>query len=284
MVKNMLKFIIGEIMVKVDYAKRNNYYVWEMPTKKLNAHLHSYFEVAIVSEGVETHKFGNKTYRLKKGSILIMPMGIEHAIIEKEDNSRHSDMYFEQSVMKKLCDFYSPDFYNEFSSSKNAVLVKVPQAVADYILGQISYMLSLLSTSMKRSADRIYMMLGAMIIGMAYDKFMTVKNDMPDWYVKILENTFKPTVISKDVDYLAEIVGFSHSHLLKLFKAHTGLTLNEYFSRAKISYAGKLLSSTDLSIVAVAEKVGYSSVSHFTKIFKHITGDTPAKYRKNTYF
>ena len=280
----MLKFILGEVMSTANYVKRHNNYGWEMPTKKGNAHLHSYFEVALVSSGVETHKFGNKTYRLKKGSILIMPMGIEHSIVEKEENSKHSDMYFEQSVMKKLCDFYSPDFYNEFSSSKNAVLVKVSEAVADYILGQISYMLSLLSTSMKRSADRVYMMLGAMIIGMAYDKFMTVKSDMPDWYVKILENTFKPTVISKDVDYLAEIVGFSHSHLLKLFKAHTGLKLNEYFSRAKISYASKLLSSTDLSIDAVAEKVGYSSVSHFTKIFKHFTGDTPAKYRKNAIF
>lgn len=278
----MLKFILGEIMATTNYAKRLNNYGWEMLTKKNPNHLHSFFEVALVSDGVETHKFGNKTYRLKKGCILIMPMGIEHSIVETEENSRHFDLYFEQSVMKKLCDFYSPDFYNDFSLSKNAVLVKVPESVADYILGQISYMISLLSTSMKRSADRVYMMLGAMVIGMAYDKFMTVKNDMPDWYVKILENTFKPTVICKDVDYLAEIVGFSHSHLLKLFKAYSGLTLNEYFTRAKISYASKLLSSTDLSINAVAEKVGYSSVSHFTKIFKHYVGDTPAKYRKNT--
>ena len=58
-------------------------------------------------------------------------------------------------------------------------------------------------------------------------------------------------------------------------------TLKKYFLKTKMTAAARLLESTSLSIIQVAERLGYYSLSHFNIIFKENFGISPAKYRKN---
>ena len=44
--------------------------------------------------------------------------------------------------------------------------------------------------------------------------------------------------------------------------------------------AKKLLIGTELKLYEIAEKVGYSTPKYFSKIFKEVTGQLPADYRK----
>ena len=50
----------------------------------------------------------------------------------------------------------------------------------------------------------------------------------------------------------------------------------------RIERARKLLAETDLAITEVGARVGYSSQSHFTKIFREATGVTPHAFRAAT--
>ena len=49
----------------------------------------------------------------------------------------------------------------------------------------------------------------------------------------------------------------------------------------RIAVARVLLITTDLSVSAVAERVGISDYNYFTKVFKSIQGSTPSRYRQN---
>lgn len=49
----------------------------------------------------------------------------------------------------------------------------------------------------------------------------------------------------------------------------------------KVAEAKSLLRNTTQTPVAISTYLGYSSQSHFTTVFKRLTGVKPREYRKN---
>lgn len=82
-------------------------------------------------------------------------------------------------------------------------------------------------------------------------------------------------------DELADLVYMSPDYLTKLFKKETGLSLSDYIINKRLLLAQQLLSSTDLSIVEIAQRAGFSYSSYFVRIFKKKLGITPNQYRKD---
>jgi two-component system response regulator YesN len=75
---------------------------------------------------------------------------------------------------------------------------------------------------------------------------------------------------------------FLHSdHLTRVLKKETGHSLSDIIVREKIAAASELLSRSSISISQIANQVGYTNVSHFIRMFKRITGESPSVYRKN---
>lgn len=62
---------------------------------------------------------------------------------------------------------------------------------------------------------------------------------------------------------------------------HTGKLYRDYLIYLRIEYAKVLLREENIPIAELCQKVGYGNVSYFIKLFREITGITPAKYRKN---
>lgn len=73
----------------------------------------------------------------------------------------------------------------------------------------------------------------------------------------------------------------SESQLYHEFKKQTGMTPIEYKNLHRIQTAAELLSSTQKTAEEISEMLGFSSVSHFLKMFKTITGNSTKFYRKN---
>jgi two-component system response regulator YesN len=53
-----------------------------------------------------------------------------------------------------------------------------------------------------------------------------------------------------------------------------------YLNRVRIDRAGELLKSTHNKLYAIAESVGFSDESYFSRTFKRIKGVRPGEYRK----
>lgn len=81
-------------------------------------------------------------------------------------------------------------------------------------------------------------------------------------------------------DEVADALYMSRPYLSSRFIRETGMSLTDYILREKTEEAKKLLRYTDKPILAVSEYLGFSSQSHFTRVFKKITGVTPGKYRQ----
>lgn len=87
--------------------------------------------------------------------------------------------------------------------------------------------------------------------------------------------------VNMNVAALGPIFGIVSKYLSKLFKEATGVGLLDYINQVRIEEAKKLLAQTELRMEDVSERVGYSNISTFLRVFKKYTGTTPGKYRES---
>ena len=78
---------------------------------------------------------------------------------------------------------------------------------------------------------------------------------------------------------LSTHVGYTPYYLSRKFREEVGVSVNDYIKRAKIERAKLLLTTTEDSIQAIAERLNFSSRSFFADTFRLISGQSPARYR-----
>jgi AraC-like DNA-binding protein/ligand-binding sensor protein len=78
---------------------------------------------------------------------------------------------------------------------------------------------------------------------------------------------------------VARAVNTSTFYFCKLFKKATGLHFTEYVSRVRIERAKNLLLNPNARVSEVAYEVGFQSLTHFNRVFKKLTGQSPTLYR-----
>jgi AraC family transcriptional regulator len=82
---------------------------------------------------------------------------------------------------------------------------------------------------------------------------------------------------------LAEIaaqVEMSPYHFARMFKQSTGLAPHQYVLEQRVERAKTLLADTQLPLVEIAYRLGFTDQSHFIAVFRRLTATTPKAYRK----
>ena len=85
------------------------------------------------------------------------------------------------------------------------------------------------------------------------------------------------------IEDLADEFGVSASYLSRLFKKQTGISVSAYIREQKIKIAKNLLRFSDYSMIDIANRLSFSSQSHFIQQFRELVGMTPKKYRDMYY-
>jgi transcriptional regulator GlxA family with amidase domain len=67
---------------------------------------------------------------------------------------------------------------------------------------------------------------------------------------------------------------------MNVFRRSTGMTLNEYVSLLRLSYAQALLRKEDANVLRVAMDSGFGSLSAFNKSFRKLAGMSPSNFRR----
>jgi AraC-like DNA-binding protein len=80
---------------------------------------------------------------------------------------------------------------------------------------------------------------------------------------------------------LARVCSKSQSHFIRDFSEAVGITPAKFVTQRRISKAIEIMMFTNESIDRIAFDTGFTDRFHFSKVFKNITGITPAAYRKH---
>ncbi len=97
-------------------------------------------------------------------------------------------------------------------------------------------------------------------------------NSIESYIVNNFEKTPSLTVI-------CEHFSLSRTYLCRIFKDGTGKSPIDYWIDVKIKKAKKLIREGNYNITQISDSLGYSSIHHFTRMFKRYTGLSPTAYR-----
>lgn len=88
---------------------------------------------------------------------------------------------------------------------------------------------------------------------------------------------------SLTLEGIADSVSISKNYLCSLFKKEMGINLIRYLMVFRIEKAKALLLETGLKSYEIAEQIGFSGESYFSRSFKKVTGRSPAEYRQEAF-
>ena len=78
----------------------------------------------------------------------------------------------------------------------------------------------------------------------------------------------------------AAAAGLSPTYLSQVFSAEMGEPFSRFVQRVRVNRVRELLSSTSLGLSDIGELCGFTDQSHMTRVFREVTGTTPAAFRR----
>lgn len=81
--------------------------------------------------------------------------------------------------------------------------------------------------------------------------------------------------------HLSAAFHVSSRTLLRRLQVETGQSPLAYLQGERINLAKRLLEAGSASVAQIAERVGYGDVATFSTLFKRLTGQSPAQYRRS---
>jgi AraC-like DNA-binding protein len=80
------------------------------------------------------------------------------------------------------------------------------------------------------------------------------------------------------IDAMSYRAGLSPAYFCKAFKEYTGRSPHNYLNGIRVENARQLLCNADLNCTEVGDRVGFTSVAAFSKVFRKIVGVSPSKW------
>lgn len=100
-------------------------------------------------------------------------------------------------------------------------------------------------------------------------------------FLNLVQTTLKTHLSDENfgIAELCELLNISRTQLHRKLKKLTGLSTSHYIRSLRLEIAKELLETTNLNISEVAFKVGFSSATYFSKVFKSQFGYAPSDHQ-----
>lgn len=98
-------------------------------------------------------------------------------------------------------------------------------------------------------------------------------------YLRFRDAVEKDFTRTRRVEDYAEALGYSARTLSRATLATAGLGAKEFIDRRVVLEAKRLLAHSDRTAARIADQLGFSSATHFSKYFHQRTGQTPIAFR-----
>lgn len=268
-----LNFILGNI----SFHAVQMTYEWMEGNIQMHAHGPGSYELHLISEGKGLLRTEGREYPLSANSYFVTGPGIEHEQITcNYDNMHEYCIYFHVTETDRrpndIVDvFLKNKFWIGDGTSVHQRMMQCFQEISAHQAGYIEYAITLLQQIILLTVRE----------ELASSAISHETQDFLQNIYLIIEETFLYDYATVTLKSLSEKIGFSLRQTERLLKEHYGTTFRHMKNNARLSQAKQWLKEDVLSVTEISEKLGYSSVEHFSYTFKKELGLSPIQWRRN---
>ena len=107
-----------------------------------------------------------------------------------------------------------------------------------------------------------------------------VRKKTPPWMRQVEELMRSRYAEPLTLGEIAGAVDIHPVHLARAFRRHHRSTVGDYLRRLRVEAAASKLAGSSEPLSAIGTAAGFADQSHFSRVFKRLTGLTPAAYRQ----
>lgn len=261
-----------------------------VPTEKVSVTKYGLYAVFLKQGTGCTLRYGREVYDYQEGSIVCFAPG-QTVTVEYQDGERaswkallfHPDLLFGTPLAERM------RTYSYFGYDQREAL-----HVSDGERRILEDTLEHIQSEMEHAVDRHSQQLLTVYVQLILDyclrfydrQFITrrkANSKLITRFECLLDDYLHSERLRRDgqpsVAWCAGELCLSPNYFGDLIRKELGSTAKEVITRKIIDLAKQELRSTDLPVGAIADRLAFSSVSHFTRLFKAQTGQTPTAFR-----
>ncbi|CAN5723166.1 hypothetical protein BH23GEM9_BH23GEM9_12910 [soil metagenome] len=251
--------VSGLILAETAYA----------PGLHVPAHAHDHALCSLVLDGSFTERLGRASASCERGSLIFHPRDEPHAHDFGRSGGRCFNVQFGAVWVARLEDFAlrEPGHPADLHGSRAAWLAG--QLYREFCTPDSASILSIEGFALA--------LLGEVARSRAPEEPAGTR---PAWLRRAVEHLhahFRETI---SLTELARQVEIDPSHLARTFREHYGCTMSEHIRKLRVEYARQEILATDHSLSAIAYASGFADQAHFSRVFRQLTGVSPAEFRR----
>ncbi len=231
-------------------------------------HGHDFYELEIIVGGVINTTFNGQTATVSRGDVFLMTPQDLH----EYHDGRSAEIYKLQFNGDAIPD----ELRMKIIDMKSRHLRPSDEVISE----AVSLLEAMQGEAVRRSAGISAKLLECVLLlvteGVTEDE---PKRDSERDMQKALFYIHEHFKDSPSLSEVASTLPLDARYFCRRFKEYTGKTYKEYLTGLKLRYARRLVLSSDMPIVMIAESAGFTTQSHFNKAFKKEYGTAPLKMR-----
>lgn len=278
-------------MQEVIYSPHHDFYidrVLQAPSRHMSTfHLHRKYEIYLQLEGERRYFIEDSVYTIQPGDLILVDRDEIHKVdsLDEHPYSRYV-LNFSSACLEQLQEtMASVRTYDIFKCGVKVLHLDAENLALTHGLLERIRLLSDAATREDRLLRQLILAELLLQIGRLV-KSMGRKPRSDDASNEIIHRicVYIGAHYRENLKLtgIAEAFYISPSYLCRLFKRATGLSVVEYINGVRVKAAKELLESSGAKITEISERAGFSTSSHFARVFKTNTGLSPQHYR--TYY
>jgi AraC family transcriptional regulator len=233
--------------------------------RKIPKHSHELGFFNLILDGSYCESFTRKTAVLKRFTTIFHPPGIEHRDEIGGDGMRVFSVELRDHWFVRLREYGV-----------------IPESAVDPRGGELTWLaMRLYREFRERNCSSALSLEGLVLEMLAVLDHVheTIDKRPPVWLPRLLDLLNASFQQNLTVSFVAREIGVHPVYLTRVFRRYYHQTIGDYLHKLRIEFALRELKKPAAELAAIATAAGFSDQSHFTRVFKDITGMTPGAYR-----